>query len=175
MTIKNLIVYNNGWAVWGEERFSCSIGRSGVTLAKKEGDGATPEGVFPLRLIYYRCDRMPFFKTHLPQKIITPLSGWSDDPKDPQYNQYIRLPHAFHYEELWREEAIYDVIVALGYNDDPPISGKGSAIFMHVARPSYEPTQGCIALRKEHLLHVLKQARRGCAAHVKNLALLPSS
>jgi L,D-peptidoglycan transpeptidase YkuD (ErfK/YbiS/YcfS/YnhG family) len=89
--------------------------------------------------------------------IIDPSDGWSDDPRDGFYNQAVPLPHAYSYERLWREDAIYDLIVPLGYNDDPPIPGLGSAIFLHCARPDYSPTEGCVAVALSDLLRLVAE------------------
>jgi L,D-peptidoglycan transpeptidase YkuD (ErfK/YbiS/YcfS/YnhG family) len=81
--------------------------------------------------------------------------GWSDGPRDPRYNRPVPLPHAFGHERLWRADELYDLILVLGYNDDPPVAGRGSAIFLHRARDDYSPTEGCVALGLEDLLHLV--------------------
>jgi L,D-peptidoglycan transpeptidase YkuD (ErfK/YbiS/YcfS/YnhG family) len=152
MTIE---VFPDGSLRIGDRRFRCALGGAGVTTAKREGDNATPAGTFPLRRVYYRADRVPPPETALP---VTPLStgdGWCDAPDDPRYNQPVRLPYPARHEKLWRDDHVYDVIVVLGYNDAPAEPGKGSAIFMHVARPGYAPTEGCVALALSDLQAVL--------------------
>jgi L,D-peptidoglycan transpeptidase YkuD (ErfK/YbiS/YcfS/YnhG family) len=131
------------------------LGRSGVTGAKREGDGATPAGVFSLRALWYRADRLTAPVTGLPLHEILPDSGWSDDPADAAYNRPVLLPHAGRHERLWRDDRLYDLVVPLGYNDDPPVRGLGSAIFLHVARPDYGPTEGCVAIAREDLVRLL--------------------
>jgi L,D-peptidoglycan transpeptidase YkuD (ErfK/YbiS/YcfS/YnhG family) len=133
-----------------------ALGRGGVRPDKREGDGATPSGVFPLRSLWYRPDRLARPATALVCHPITPASGWSDDPGDPAYNQPVSLPHAARHERLWRDDGLYDLIVPLGYNDDPPVPGLGSAIFLHCAHPDYRPTEGCVALARDDLLELLK-------------------
>lgn len=130
-------------------------------MDKTEGDGGTPVGRFPLRRVLYRPDRLDAPATGLPVEAIKPDQGWCDDPAHPDYNRPVRLPFADSHEKLWREDMVYDVIVILGHNDDPPVPGKGSAIFMHVARPAYEPTEGCVALALEDLLAVLAASGPG--------------
>lgn len=124
---------------------------------KREGDGATPVGRFPLHRLLYRRDRLPAVPaTALPASPIARDDGWCDDPGDPAYNRPVRLPFAAGHEKLWREDGLYDLVVVLGHNDDPPVPGLGSAIFLHVARPGYEPTEGCVALALDDLLDLLR-------------------
>lgn len=133
------------------------VGKGGVRTDKYEGDGATPTGLLPLRRILYRSDRLSAPNTSLPCEPITETDGWCDDVKHSDYNQQIHLPHPANHEKLWLDDGLYDVIGVLGYNDDPIIPGRGSAIFLHVSRPAMTPTNGCIALKFEDLLWVLEQ------------------
>ncbi len=147
---------SRGWiARAGGLAFPCAIGRGGTTLAKREGDGATPIGRFPLRGLYYRPDRGPAPRSGLPTWPLRPDLGWSDDPLDAAYNRPVVLPRSGRAERLWRHDSLYNFIVPLGYNDDPPRAGAGSAIFLHVARPGLTGTEGCIALRRSDLLLLL--------------------
>lgn len=123
---------------------------------KREGDGASPAGVWPVRRVFYRPDRGPAPKTGLPVIALKPEDGWSDDPAEPSYNRPLPLPCLGSHERLWRTDGVYDLIVELGYNDDPPVSGRGSAIFLHIAREDYVPTEGCVALAEADLREVLK-------------------
>ena len=126
-----------------------------MRVDKREGDGATPVGRFPLRRVLYRPDRLSAPITRLPVAPLAPDDGWCDDPADAQYNRPVRLPYAARHEELWRTDALYDVIVVIGHNDAPVVAGMGSAIFMHLASADYRPTQGCVALARQDLLDVL--------------------
>ncbi len=126
-----------------------------MRVDKREGDGATPVGHFPLRRLLYRPDRLSAPITRLPIAPLAPDDGWCDDPADAQYNRPVRLPYAARHEELWRTDALYDVIVVIGHNDAPVVAGMGSAIFMHLASADYRPTQGCVALARQDLLDVL--------------------
>jgi L,D-peptidoglycan transpeptidase YkuD (ErfK/YbiS/YcfS/YnhG family) len=140
----------------GARQFPCALGRSGITATKREGDGATPAGSFPLRYVMFRADRLARPPTLLEAIPIAPDDGWCDDPADAaHYNRPVRLPHPARHERLWRADALYDLVVALGYNDAPPVPGLGSAIFLHVARSDYGPTEGCVALALPHLLFAL--------------------
>ena len=141
---------------WNNKSVRCALGRNGIYTNKKEGDGATPAGKFPLRQVLYRADRLTAPKTGLPIKAIKPSDGWSDDPKDPAYNMLIMHPYKFHHEKLWRDDHVYDIVVEIGHNDNPPKQGFGSAVFLHVAHPNYSPTEGCVALKLEDLLLLLK-------------------
>lgn len=125
--------------------------------AKREGDGASPIGAWPVRRVWYRPDRGPPPETALPVIAIRPDDGWCDAPGHADYNRWVPLPFSASHERLWREDGVYDLIVELGYNDDPPEPGRGSAIFMHIAREEYEPTEGCVALAEADLRAVLKQ------------------
>ncbi len=145
----------DGWLAGPGGRVRAALGRNGITDNKREGDGKTPVGSFPLRGLLYRADRLPRPVTGLDAAALRPESGWSDDPADPAYNRPVSLPHPFRHERLWREDALYDLIVPLGYNDHPPLPGLGSAIFLHVALPDYQPTEGCIAIAAADLLLLL--------------------
>lgn len=146
-------------ARYGARVFPCSIGRAGLARNKREGDGATPIGCFTMRYLLFRPDRLDPPQTGgLPIRALAPQLGWCDDPEDAAYNQPVNLPHKGRCEALWREDELYDLIVVLGYNDDPVVKGRGSAIFLHVAKPDLAPTDGCVAMLKPDLLHVLSTA-----------------
>lgn len=151
----DLVVYAPGWALWDGVRLRCAVGRGGIRADKREGDGATPAGSWPMRRLLYRPDRIAAPPTRLAADPIAPQHGWCDDPDDALYNRPVHLPYRARAERLWRADGIYDLIVPLGYNDDPVVPGAGSAIFLHVARPDYAPTEGCIALAQADLLRVL--------------------
>ena len=130
-------------------------------MSKREGDGATPIGRFAMRQVLYRADRGPRPRTTLPSRAIRTFDGWCEDPNDPNYNRLIRLSPRYQGDRLTREDHLYDLIVVLGYNDDPVVPGLGSAIFLHVARPDFSPTEGCVALARSELERFLMQARPG--------------
>ncbi len=112
--------------------------------------------MWPVRRVYFRADKGPAPETGLPVVALRPEDGWCDDPAEPAYNRHVPLPCPGSHERLWREDGLYDLIVELGFNDDPVVAGKGSAIFMHIARPGYLPTEGCVALAEADLREVLK-------------------
>ncbi len=136
--------------------FFCLFGKDGVTSDKKEGDMKTPVGIFPIRKIYYRKDKIGEIKNESLECIpIEKDFGWCDDIKKDEYNTFIKLPFDSRYENLWREDDTYDVIIIIGYNDSPVIKEKGSAIFIHIAREDMKYTEGCLALKKEDMLKLL--------------------
>jgi L,D-peptidoglycan transpeptidase YkuD (ErfK/YbiS/YcfS/YnhG family) len=154
----DLIVGAEGWAQFGTRRCRCALGPAGLSGAKREGDGATPIGAWPCRLLYYRPDRLAPPPTGLRAVALTPSDGWCDAPADPRYNQPVVLPYPAGAEALWRADGVYDLIVPLGYNDAPAAPELGSAIFLHLAKPGYPPTQGCVALALDDLLAFLAEA-----------------
>jgi L,D-peptidoglycan transpeptidase YkuD (ErfK/YbiS/YcfS/YnhG family) len=146
---------------WPGHEARCALGRSGVVIAgsKREGDGATPMGDWPMRQVFWRPDRLEQPVTQLPVIALRPDMGWCDDPAHPDYNRQVVLPFPAPHEKLWREDGVYDLIVVLGYNDDPVIAGKGSAIFLHIAREDFSPTEGCVACSRDDLLALLRAAK----------------
>ncbi|HXC55575.1 MAG TPA: L,D-transpeptidase family protein [Rhizomicrobium sp.] len=140
---------------WGRGPRRAAIGRGGIAEKLCEGDGVTPLGTFAIRRLLYRADRLDAPRTGLPLAPIAPDDGWCDAPDDPLYNRQIKTPYAAGHETLWRDDGLYDLVLVLGFNDAPVIAGKGSAIFVHVARPDYSPTEGCIALARSDLTELL--------------------
>lgn len=143
-----------------------ALGRSGVAALKREGDGATPLGRFALRQVFYRADRVAKPTTRLPTRAIRDTDEWCDDPADRNYNRLTKLPSRAGAEGLKRADHLYDLVLVLGYNDRPRVKGRGSAIFVHLARPGYSPTQGCIALSFRDLSALLTQAQPGMAIDI---------
>ena len=133
------------------------IGRSGLIAAssKREGDGATPIGRWPLREIMYRPDRLEKPLTMLKTLPISPDDGWCDDPAAKEYNKRVGLPFDPSHEKLWRDDHAYDVVIPLGYNDSPPVSGFGSAIFFHCLEAGRNHTEGCVAIRRDDMMSLL--------------------
>lgn len=133
----------------------CTIGRGGVCAAvdKREGDGCTPLGSWPVRGVLLRPGRAAPDGIRLPWRWIREGDGWSDDPADPAYNRPVQLPRPFSAESLLRDDDAYDVIVVLGHNDAPPVPGRGSAIFFHLSEG--RPTAGCVAVERADMLKLL--------------------
>ncbi len=140
----------------------CAIGRGGTCPAadKREGDGRTPQGRWPIRAVLLRPDRVARPALRLPWRWLRRADGWSDDPADPAYNRPVVHPHAQSAERMWRDDGLYDVVVVLGHNDAPPVAGAGSAIFLHCWNEA-APTEGCVAVAKQALLALLPRLAAG--------------
>lgn len=153
---ERLSVSAGGVLTWPGGQARCALGRSGLRAAdaKREGDGATPIGAWPLRRVLWRADRLLAPRTRLAASPIAPDDGWCDAPADPAYNRPVKLPYAGA-EKLWREDHLYDVVVVLGHNDAPVKLGAGSAIFLHLAHGDYRPTEGCVAVALGDLRRIL--------------------
>ena len=155
-----IIVKKTGVLSFLNRRYKCALGYGGIKKNKKEGDGATPFGIYNLTKIYYRKDKIQKLQSPLKKIIIKKNMIWCDDPNSRFYNRQSYLPKKFSYEELYRKDNIYDIILVLDYNINPIKKNKGSAIFLHVAKKNYKPTKGCIALKKKDLLFILKNLKR---------------
>lgn len=164
----DIVVRPPGILTFAGRTYRCALGRSGIVETKTEGDGATPAGRFPLRRVFYRADRIARPETALAVRTLSPTDGWSDDPADPDYNRFVRRPRVPRSEALWRDDALYDLVVEIGFNDDPPIAGRGSAIFVHVARPDFGPTEGCVALPVADLRAILGRIEPGAAVAISS-------
>ncbi|MBP7253866.1 MAG: L,D-transpeptidase family protein [Alphaproteobacteria bacterium] len=151
------VIGTSGRALWQDKTLRCAIGRGGLVAAqtKIEGDGKTPIGRWPLQRVFYRADRVTVPVTTLPVQPLQPNDGWCDAPGDERYNQFVQHPYPASAEHLWREDAAYDLIVTLSYNVAPVVSGKGSAIFLHLVQPDFSPTAGCVAILPDDLLMFL--------------------
>jgi L,D-peptidoglycan transpeptidase YkuD (ErfK/YbiS/YcfS/YnhG family) len=144
----------------------CAIGRSGACDAadKREGDGRTPRGIWPIRSVLVRPDRSVTVPAHLPWRWLRLEDGWSDAPADPAYNRPVRHPHLHSAERLWRDDGLYDAILLLGHNDGPPVLGLGSAIFLHLREGNV--TEGCVAVPRETMTEMLATLVPGSALHI---------
>lgn len=151
-----------GTLTCGSITVPCALGRSGVIARKREGDGATPSGVFDLLKVYYRPDRGRRPQTVLPSRQLTPVMGWCDDPGHRRYNRLVDLPFAASHEQMWRSDPLYDIVVVLDCNISPAVRGKGSAIFFHIARADHRPTEGCIAILEDHMRLILSVISPHC-------------
>jgi L,D-peptidoglycan transpeptidase YkuD (ErfK/YbiS/YcfS/YnhG family) len=138
----------------------CAIGRGGISWRKREGDGATPAGRLRLLDLRIRHDRTLPPLTGVPLGTIRRADGWCDAPDDGRYNRLVRLPASASHERMWREDDLYDVVGILDWNVRPRASNRGSAIFLHLARPGYAPTEGCIALSPNDIRRLLAAVPR---------------
>lgn len=132
-----------------------ALGRSGIRADKREGDGATPRGIFRPVRIWWRADREARPRSALPVRRIRPGDAWCEDPRDRRYNRPVNRAQTATGDRLWREDALYDLILEIDHNLRPRIAGRGSAVFIHVARPNFGPTAGCVALRAPELRRLL--------------------
>ena len=153
------IYINNKFISYNNYKAKCAVGKRGISIKKKEGDFITPKGTFKIREIFYRKDRVQNLITRLKKTVIRKNMGWCDDPKSKKYNKLIYFPFKHSAEKLYRRENIYDIILVLNFNMNPVKKNKGSAIFIHVAKKSFQPTQGCIALNKYELLKLVKSIK----------------
>ena len=154
------ISINKKYLVYKNYKAKCSIGKRGIGYKKKEGDLITPKGRYRIKYILYRKDKVKKIKTKIKKIIIKKNMAWCDDPNSKRYNKLIKLPSSFSYEKLYRNDNVYDIILVLNYNMKPIIKHKGSAIFIHVSKSNYKKTEGCVALKKTHLLKILKQLKK---------------
>ena len=148
-------------------KLKCSIGKSGLTHLKKEGDLTTPKGFFGLGLLYYRKDRIKSFKSKIKKKIIKKNMGWCDDINSEKYNKQISFPFKYSAEKLYRKDNIYDIFINIKYNYSPVSKGKGSAIFLHLTNKKYKPTSGCIAIQKRDFIKILPLINRNTKIQIR--------
>ena len=141
-------------------KFRCSLGKNGITKNKVEGDKCTPSGIYKLKQVFYRADRIKKITTNLKKIKIKKNMGWCDDSSSKKYNHLIKIPNKFSHEKLYRKDHIYDIIVVLNYNMNPVIKKKGSAIFLHIAKKNYSKTLGCVGLKKNDLLEILNKVKK---------------
>ena len=149
------IIINQNYLTFNKYKVKCAIGKRGIGNKKKEGDLITPKGIFKIRLVLFRKDRVNI-TTKLRKKIINKNMGWCNDPNAKEYNKLVQLPFKYNHEKLYKNDNTYDIILVLNYNMNPIKKNKGSAIFIHVARNNYKKTEGCIALKKNQLLKIIK-------------------
>ena len=149
------IIIKKHFLLYKGYKLKCSIGKSGLTNFKKEGDLATPKGLFKLGLLYYRKDRIKSLKCKIKKKVIKRSMGWCDDSRSKKYNREIYFPFKYSAEKLYRRDRIYDIFINVKYNHSPIVKEKGSAIFLHLCNKKYKPTSGCVAILKKDFLKIL--------------------
>ena len=155
-----IIINKSNYLKYKNLEFRCSLGKAGIEEKKKEGDNITPKGIFKIMRIYYRADRIKIIATSIKKIKIKKDMGWCDDPISNFYNKQIKLPSRYSHEKLYRNDNLYDLVLVLNYNTNPIIKNKGSAIFIHIAKKNYKKTAGCIALKKAHLIHLVKEIKK---------------
>ena len=160
------IYINNKFISYNNYKAKCAIGKRGISIKKKEGDLVTPKGTFKIKEIFYRKDRVQSLITRLKKTVIKKNMGWCDDPKSTKYNKLIYFPFKYSAEKLYRKENIYDIILVLNFNMNPVKKNKGSAIFIHVTKKGFQPTQGCIALDKSELIKLVKSIKKNTVVNI---------
>ena len=144
-----------GWLTAGGQTIKVALGRGGIKANKREGDGATPKGTFRPRQLWWRADHHPRPSTFLPVRAIGPDDAWCEDPSDRRYNQAVRMKQGG--DRLWRDDHLYDFIIEIDHNTHPRIAGRGSAVFLHLARKDFSPTAGCVSMTEAAMLRLLKR------------------
>ena len=162
------ILINKKYLIYKNYKVKCAIGKRGIGTKKKEGDLITPKGQYKIKFILYRRDRIKKIKTRIKTIIIKKNMGWCDDPNSNQYNKLIRLPFNYRFEKLYKKENTYDIILVLTFNMNPIIKNKGSAIFIHISKKKYKKTEGCVALKKIHLLKIIKELKKNTLVKIGN-------
>jgi L,D-peptidoglycan transpeptidase YkuD (ErfK/YbiS/YcfS/YnhG family) len=155
-----IIVKKSGYLNYKNFKFRCALGKNGIRQKEREGDFVTPKGKYKLIKIYYRADRIKKVNSPLKKIKIKKNMGWCDDVNSKYYNKQIKINKKISHEKLYRKDNVYDIVVVLNYNINPIIKGKGSAIFLHVAKKNYKKTQGCIALKKSELLNLVFKIKK---------------
>jgi L,D-peptidoglycan transpeptidase YkuD (ErfK/YbiS/YcfS/YnhG family) len=155
-----IFINKSGHLKYKNFKFKCALGKYGISVKKKEGDKITPKGIYKIVNVYYRQDRIKKISSKLKLIKIKKNMGWCDDPDSKNYNELIKVPAKCSYEQLFRNENTYDLIIVLNYNMNPVIKNKGSAIFIHVAKKNYKKTAGCIALKKKHLIKLIEKINK---------------
>jgi L,D-peptidoglycan transpeptidase YkuD (ErfK/YbiS/YcfS/YnhG family) len=146
-----------GWLTVNGRTVPVALGRGGIRADKREGDGGTPKGIFRPRQLWWRADRHPRPRTALPVRAIRPEDAWCEDPRSRHYNQPVRLAHGQDADRLRRDDHLYDFIIEIDHNTAPRVASRGSAIFLHLARPDFSPTAGCVSMTKSAMLRLLRR------------------
>ena len=149
-----------GWLSVGGRTIPVALGRGGILANKREGDGGTPKGTFRPRRLWWRADRHMRPRTLLPVRPIRAEDAWCEDPTDRHYNRPLRLKCDQSGDRLRRDDHLYDFIIEIDHNTSPRIAGRGSAVFLHLARENFGPTAGCVSMTKASMLHLLRRLGR---------------
>ncbi len=145
----------------------CAVGKRGIGNKKKEGDMITPKGIYKIKYILYRKDRIGNIQSKIKKIAIKKNMGWCNDPDAKKYNKLIKIPSSYSFEKLHKKENIYDIILVLNYNMNPIIKNKGSAIFIHIAKKKFNKTEGCVALKKVNLLKLIKELKKNTKVRIE--------
>ena len=162
------ILINKKNLTYGNYNAKCAIGKRGIGYKRKEGDLITPKGSYKIKYILYRKDRIKKIHSKIKKFVIKKNMGWCDDPKSKNYNKLIKLPSNDNHEKLYIKDNTYDIILILDYNMKPTIKNKGSAIFIHVSKRNFKKTEGCIAIKKNYLLKIIKDLKKNTEVKIEN-------
>jgi L,D-peptidoglycan transpeptidase YkuD (ErfK/YbiS/YcfS/YnhG family) len=162
------ILINKKYLSFKNYRVKCSVGKRGIGYKKKEGDLLTPIGKYKIKYVLYRKDRVKKVQSKVKKIVIKKNMGWCDDPRSNKYNRLIKLPSKFSCEKLYKRKNVYDIILVLNYNMHPVLKNKGSAIFIHIASKNYKKTEGCIAIKKVHLVKIIKELKNNTYVKIVN-------
>ena len=154
------IIIKNNKLTFGDYKLKCAVGKRGIKLKRREGDNITPKGNYKVVEILYRKDRVSKIISKIKKRPIKNNMGWCNDPSSIRYNRLITFPFNYSAEKLYRKDNTYDIIIVLNYNYKPTLKGKGSAIFIHVAKKNYSKTQGCIAIEKKNLIKLISKIQK---------------
>ena len=161
------ITINRKYLTYQKIKAKCAIGKKGIGNKREEGDLITPKGSFKIKFLLYRSDRVKII-TKLKKIAIKRNMGWCDDPNSKKYNKLIKLPFKYSYEKLYKKENVYDVLLVLNYNMNPVKKNKGSAIFIHVAKNNFKKTEGCVAIKKNKLLKIVRKLKSNTSVKILN-------
>ena len=153
------ILINKNYLTYKQYKVKCAVGKRGIGQKKREGDLITPTGLYKIKYVLYRKDRIKKIQSKLKKIIIKKGMGWCNDPTSKYYNKLIKLPFYYNHEKLFKKENIYDIVLVLNYNMYPTKKNKGSAIFIHVAKKKFKKTEGCIAINKTALIKIIKEVK----------------
>ena len=160
------IVINKKYLTYENYKVKCALGKRGIAYKRKEGDFVTPKGKYKIKYILYRKDRIKKIDSKIKKIAIKKNMGWCNDSKSKNYNRLIKLPSVYNFEKLFKNNNTYDILIVLDYNMNPTIKNKGSAIFIHVAKKNYKKTEGCIALKKNDLLKIIKKLKKNTVVKI---------
>ena len=162
------IVINKNYLTYNNYKVKCALGKRGIGNKRREGDFITPKGNFKIKYILYRKDRIKRIQSKIKKIIIKKNMGWCDDPLSKNYNKLIKIPSEYSYEKLYKKDNVYDIILVLNYNMNPIVKNKGSAIFIHVTKANYKKTEGCVAIKKDHLLKIIKLLKKNTTVKIES-------
>jgi L,D-peptidoglycan transpeptidase YkuD (ErfK/YbiS/YcfS/YnhG family) len=162
------ILINKNYLAYDDYKVKCALGKRGIGNKRREGDFITPKGKFKIKYILYRKDRIKRIQSKIKKIIIKKNMGWCNDPLSKDYNKLIKIPSEYNYEKLYKKDNVYDIILVLNYNMNPVVKNKGSAIFIHVTKANYKKTEGCVAIKKIHLLKIIKELKNNTKIKIED-------